>query len=270
MLNRVGISRSEAKRRVVVLSDRVNLATDMSAEGWLNIEDLPNDAIMDSIPERFDGAQAHDTALLYTTYGTSYRFAPVLRLIGLILGQCGPVKLAEITHYNVNSVMAQLSSTWHYYKHGRDIVLGTMPLDGVFGCMGLILWTFFSGLPLVILPKFDPNVWLSCIPKYQITVSFHDFLQTYLTCICSSSSEFQATILPSPLLAFLSRHPLVDKYDLSSLKLIAIGAAPFDAAALARTRTRLAKRNCRPLFIETYGMTETCAHHISTLGHLAC
>lgn len=85
-------------------------------------------------------------------------------------GQSGPFKMAEITHFNICSVMAQLFSTWRYYESDRDIVLGALPPDGVFGSVGLVFWSLCAGVPFVLLPKFDPKTWLSCIETYKITV----------------------------------------------------------------------------------------------------
>lgn len=91
-----------------------------------------------------------------------------------LLGQSGPFKLAEITHYNINGVLTQLSLAWKYYESARDRVLSTLPFDGVIGVLAIVLWSFFKGVPVVILPKFEPKTFLGCIPKYKITVCSKD------------------------------------------------------------------------------------------------
>lgn len=55
----------------------------------------------------------------------------------------------------------------------------------------------------IVIPKFEEKLFLSTIQKYRVTLM---------------------TIVP-PIVLFLSKHPLVDYYDLTSLKEIICGAA---------------------------------------------
>lgn len=73
------------------------------------------------------------------------------------------------------------------------------------------------------------------------------------------SRSAQVTMLPPSLVAFLATHPLVDTFDLASLRLLVVGAAPTPPALYDRVLERLARRGVRPQICETYGMTETSA-----------
>ena len=61
------------------------------------------------------------------------------------------------------------------------------------------------------------------------------------------------------MLLFLTNHPLVDKYDLSSLRMLGVGAAPVSAELVHACRARFAKRGWHLNVGQGYGMTEICA-----------
>jgi len=79
------------------------------------------------------------------------------------------------------------------------------------------------------MPKFEPDRFLKAIQDYKIT---------------------QAPVVP-PIIVFLTKHPMVEQYDLSSLRSILSGAAPLDAHLQAAVAERL-RCACR----QGYGMTE--------------
>lgn len=70
---------------------------------------------------------------------------------------------------------------------------------------------------MVFLPKFDERLFLSTIPQFNVT----------------------STILVPPLMVFLSKHPMVDEFDLSSLKEIICGAAPMGKKIEMEVQRRL-------------------------------
>jgi acyl-CoA synthetase (AMP-forming)/AMP-acid ligase II len=80
------------------------------------------------------------------------------------------------------------------------------------------------------MPRFELEPFLQAVQQYRITRLF----------------------LAPPIVVALAKHPLVDKYDLSSVKVIFSGAAPLDAETAKRCGERL---NCR--ISQGYGLTET-------------
>ena len=63
------------------------------------------------------------------------------------------------------------------------------------------------GQRVVMMPRFEPVSFLETIQKHRCSV---------------------APLVP-PIIAFLAKHPLVAKYDVSSMRAIMSGAAPLDA-----------------------------------------
>ncbi|XP_032671848.1 luciferin 4-monooxygenase [Odontomachus brunneus] len=95
----------------------------------------------------------------------------------------------------------------------------------------VMLLRFISGTMSVILSRFEEELFLQCIEKYRIE---------------------NLTLVP-PLMVFLAKHPLVDKYDLSSIKAIVCGAAPLST----EIHMAVTKRLNIPEIREGYGLTET-------------
>lgn len=73
-----------------------------------------------------------------------------------------------------------------------------------------------TNLKAIVLPKFEEKLFLSTIQKYKVSFM---------------------TIVP-PIVLFLSKHPSVDFYDLSSLKEILCGAAPLSKEVQDAITTR--------------------------------
>lgn len=82
----------------------------------------------------------------------------------------------------------------------RDIVLGILPLYHIYGLVCLLHQTLFNGGTIVLMPRFDLKIFLECVEKYNATVSY---------------------VVP-PVALHLAKHPLVDSYDLSSLRYVVL------------------------------------------------
>lgn len=112
------------------------------------------------------------------------------------------------------------------------VILGLLPMFHVFGAAVLICTiTTLSG-KIVMLPKFEDITFLGCIEKYRCSVAF----------------------LVPPLMVFLAKNELVDKYDLSSLRFILSGAAPLSKELEESVQHRLHNPNL--VIKQGYGMTE--------------
>ncbi len=85
----------------------------------------------------------------------------------------------------------------------HDVTLLSVPIYHVAGATAM-LSSVWGGRTLVILPQFEPQAWLEAVHTQNVTHSF---------------------VVPT-MLKRTMEHPEFDKYDLSSLKLIAYGAAP--------------------------------------------
>ncbi|KAH8388644.1 hypothetical protein KR093_011738 [Drosophila rubida] len=109
-------------------------------------------------------------------------------------------------------------------------LLTVIPWFHAFGCLTLIT-TATMGTRLVYLPKFEENLFLSAIEKYRVMMAF----------------------MVPPLMVFLAKHPIVDKYDLSSLMVLLCGAAPLSR----ETEDQIKERIGVPFIRQGYGLSES-------------
>ncbi|KEY70027.1 hypothetical protein S7711_04042 [Stachybotrys chartarum IBT 7711] len=120
-------------------------------------------------------------------------------------GTTGMPKGVMLTHYNVvsNSVQGRRfdprSLAWDH-----DSQLGLLPFFHIYGLSVVIGTTLFTGAKCIVMAKFDLEQACQLIQDHEITFLY----------------------VPPPIVLALGKHPLIDKYDLSSLRWINSGAAP--------------------------------------------
>uniref|UniRef100_A0A1A9X195 Luciferin 4-monooxygenase n=1 Tax=Glossina brevipalpis TaxID=37001 RepID=A0A1A9X195_9MUSC len=144
-------------------------------------------------------------------------------------GTTGLPKGVQLTQANVLSVLdSQLTAT--SIPIGEVKMLTVIPWFHSFGCLTLILCAC-AGTCLVHLPKFEDHLFLSAIEKYRVMMAF----------------------MVPPLMIFLAKHPIVDKYDLSSLLALLSGAAPLGKETVNQIKERIGV----PIIRQGYGLSET-------------
>ena len=143
-------------------------------------------------------------------------------------GTTGLPKGVMLTHYNLVANMRQMDGL--DYFHRDDTLLCVLPLFHIYGLVVVLNMGLHLGATIVMMPRFDLEHFLSLIEKYRVTLSH---------------------IVP-PIVVKLAKDPLVNKYDLSSLKMIFSGAAPLGADLSAECMERI---GCG--IRQGYGMTET-------------
>lgn len=151
-------------------------------------------------------------------------------------GTSGLPKGVVLTHYNIISNIVQLHEM-ETTNYGKDaVLLGILPFSHIYGMTVCLLVGLATGSKIVTMAKFDFVKFLDAIQKYKITL-LH--------------------IVP-PMVLALAKHPIVEKYDFSSLKSIISGAAPMHAdleiAASKRINVKIR---------QGFGMTE-----MSPVSHL--
>ncbi|XP_055700083.1 uncharacterized protein LOC129799857 [Phlebotomus papatasi] len=161
-------------------------------------------------------------------------------LIMMSSGTTGLPKGVQITEANILATLGHsVDSRNELYEEDEElIILSIIPWFHVYGLMTLIS-SSIGGITLISLPRFEERLFLSCIEKYKATHSF----------------------MVPPLMVFMAKHPLVDKYDLSSLKELYCGAAPLskevENAVMARIPNLKAIR-------QGFGLSETTLSVLST------
>ncbi|KAJ8674328.1 hypothetical protein QAD02_005590 [Eretmocerus hayati] len=98
-------------------------------------------------------------------------------------------------------------------------------------CFCVLMMGMIAGSQSIVFSQFKEEAFLETIEKYKIQV---------------------LTLVP-PLVVFLAKHPIVDRYDLSSVKIIWCGAAPLSREVEDAVKKRLNNPEIR----QAYGMTET-------------
>ena len=153
-------------------------------------------------------------------------------------GTTGVSKGVMLTHRNIIANLAQLEGAG--YNWGRETLVCVLPMFHIYGLVVIVNHGLMCGATVVTLPRFDFEQLLKTIEDYRVTL---------------------AHLVPPVVLA-LAKHPAVDSYDLSSLRMIFSGAAPLGAELTRECAERL---SCD--IVQGYGMTETSpCTHVSTPG----
>ncbi|KAK0196820.1 AMP binding protein [Armillaria mellea] len=154
-------------------------------------------------------------------------------------GTTGKPKGVETTHQNLTSEIDMLAAVWTHGTGNKH--LGFLPMYHIYGAVIILFLTQKLGHTSYIQQRFDPVRFCEDIQKYKI----------------------QIVMLVPPIAVFLSRHPLVEKFDLSSLKLLTSGAAPLGPELTNQVTARLPSLNVNAAVIQGFGMTE-----LSPVTHL--
>lgn len=143
-------------------------------------------------------------------------------------GTTGLPKGVMLTHRNL---VANLAQTEHILRveAGKERVIAVLPFFHIYGMQVLMNNVVYRGATVVTMPRFDLPEFLRLLQDEAITIAY----------------------LVPPIVLALAKHPMVDDYDLSSLRLIFSGAAPLSGELAAEARERLGVA-----VVQGYGMTE--------------
>ena len=142
-------------------------------------------------------------------------------------GTTGLPKVVQLSHRALVSNLCQTAAVFPYEEGER--VLGLAPFFHGMGLCVVLLHALASGATVVVMPRFDPEGMLRAIEQHRVS----------------------QVLIPPPVLRFLAESPLVDRFDLSSLRIVGCGGAPSGAEL---TRAGEARLGC--LVAEGYGITE--------------
>ena len=142
-------------------------------------------------------------------------------------GTTGFPKGVMLTHRNLIANLAQVEDALAI--DDGEIVLAVLPFFHIYGMQVLMNEFLSRGATIVTVPRFDLEQCLSIIQERKITRLF---------------------AVP-PIVLALAKHPLVDNYDLSSLKQVFSGAAPLSAELAQAAAARI---DCE--VVQGFGMTE--------------
>jgi acyl-CoA synthetase (AMP-forming)/AMP-acid ligase II len=143
-------------------------------------------------------------------------------------GTTGLPKGVMLTHRNLVANLCQ--GTTALLADEGERLIAVLPFFHIYGLVVLMAAAVSRGSTLVTMPRFDLEQFLGLLQDQRIT---------------------QAYVAP-PIVLALAKHPLVDKYDLSSLQSVFSGAAPLSASLEQACTERL---GCQVM--QGWGLTET-------------
>ena len=142
-------------------------------------------------------------------------------------GTTGLPKGVMLTHRNL---VANIEQCQHAIKYTDDeVALAALPFFHIYGMQVLMNGLLANGVTTVTMPRFDMVEALEAVQSLGVTRFF---------------------AVP-PIILGLAKHPIVDQYDMSSVRQIFSGAAPLGAELAAEAGARL---GCE--VVQGFGMTE--------------
>lgn len=153
-------------------------------------------------------------------------------------GTTGFPKGVMLTHRNLVSNLVQVRDGLSITD--GEVVLAVLPFFHIYGMQVLMNFFLSRGATIVTVPRFDLEQCLGIIQERKITRLF---------------------AVP-PIVLALAKHPLIDQFDLSSLKQVFSGAAPLGAELAGEAAARI---DCE--VVQGYGMTELSpVTHVTVMG----
>ena len=153
-------------------------------------------------------------------------------------GTTGLPKGVMLTHRNLVANICQTLGAEGFAGFTEDdTIVAVLPFFHIYGMIVIMNLGLVVGATLVTVPKFDMVEFLNLMQDREITV---------------------APLVP-PIVLGLAKHPVVDNYDLSKLRMIFCGAAPLGEQVSNEAAQRM---GC--MVAQGYGMTEASpVTHIS-------
>jgi acyl-CoA synthetase (AMP-forming)/AMP-acid ligase II len=153
-------------------------------------------------------------------------------------GTTGLAKGVMLTHRNLVANVEQTLGAVAMQED--DSFVAVLPFFHIYGMQVLMNTGLRAGATIVTMPRFDLEQFLSLHQQHRLTCAF----------------------VAPPMVVALAKHPVVDNYDLSSLRLIFSGAAPLSAELAIECGERI---GCE--VVQGYGMTELSpVSHITPAG----
>ncbi len=142
-------------------------------------------------------------------------------------GTTGLPKGVMLTHYNL---VANICQTERFLASADETVIAVLPFFHIYGLTVLLNISLYLGHTIVTMPRFDLEQFLKIVQDYGVTRAF----------------------LVPPIVLALTKHPVVDNFNLSKLRSITSGAAPLDG-----TVERACAQRVGCTVAQGYGLTET-------------
>lgn len=144
-------------------------------------------------------------------------------------GTTGLPKGVTLSHKNLMAFLVKISKPEYMDTRDGDRILMLLPFYHGYA-FGTVVLGLYSNGTVILMPAFEPKLFLTLIQEHRIT---------------------HLPLVP-PVLTFLAKHPLVEKYDFRSVRELICGAAPLAKDIKAAVKARIGVKAVR----NGYGMTE--------------
>lgn len=204
---------------------------------------IPEDRIILMGDERDETAQfKHFSNIRNISGATRYRRSKLdpkkdLAFLVYSSGTTGHPKGVMLSHENIvaNTLMITKGEgphlTWNGGEDGKgDRLLAFLPFFHIYGLTCLIHQSIYTGIELVVMPKFELERFCQHVEKHKITFVY---------------------VVP-PVVLLLGKSPVVSKYNLSTIRMMNSGAAPLTKDLVDTVYNRL-----KIPIKQGYGLSET-------------
>jgi acyl-CoA synthetase (AMP-forming)/AMP-acid ligase II len=142
-------------------------------------------------------------------------------------GTTGKPKGVALTHTNLAAGVLAVAIPLQFKAGSKH--LAVLPFFHVAGMVCVLHAALSAGHTLVLMHHFEMESFLRTVQNYRVELA----------------------LLVPPIVIALAKHPVVESYDLSSLKLVGSGAAPLGAEM-----QRVCENRLKTPVVQGYGMTE--------------
>ncbi|KAI9882602.1 MAG: hypothetical protein M1823_005649 [Watsoniomyces obsoletus] len=204
---------------------------------------LPESRIILIGDERDETGQfKHFSSMRNNSEATRYRRAKInpktdLAFLVYSSGTTGYPKGVMLSHTNIVSNILMLvvgeagHLSWNNGEDGSgDRALAFLPFFHIYGLTCLIHQSLYVGMTLIVMAAFDIEDFCVAVQKFRATFAY---------------------VVP-PVVLLLAKHPVVEKYHLSSLRMMSSGAAP-----LTKELVDAVYRRLKIPIKQGYGLSET-------------
>jgi acyl-CoA synthetase (AMP-forming)/AMP-acid ligase II len=143
-------------------------------------------------------------------------------------GTSGRPKGVMLTHSNLLAQVLAIDAVARVPAGGERVMV-VLPYFHIYGLAVILLVHLWKGNTQVVMSRFDLEPFLEAMARHRIT---------------------WAPLVP-PIMLAMAKHPAVDRYDLSALRVVMSGAAPLGGDVESAAASRL-----KCLVVQGYGMTE--------------
>ncbi|PSK55337.1 4-coumarate--CoA ligase-like 7 [Elsinoe australis] len=155
------------------------------------------------------GTFKHFTSVRNVSGATRFRKAKInaekdLAFLAYSSGTTGLPKGVMLSHKNIVANTMQVTAGEVKNLSSKDSILAFLPFFHIYGLTVILHQSMYNGYLVSVMPKFDIEDFCKFVQRDKITFSY----------------------VAPPVVLLLAKHPVVDKYDLSSLRMMNSGAAP--------------------------------------------